>query len=106
MAAIAHAGPEQLVKMHRRNLAVFLKAHGEAIDGLAFPRSNDPRGDGFRRFWSDFILRPDSIRQREPELFNEFRDWLDANNSTLLEAIDNVQDVARADIAERGKIAR
>jgi hypothetical protein len=100
--AIATEGGEAVMRLYGRSLARTLAPHTETIESMALPWEQDPFLAGFSRFFRDFILRPDSLRLRNQEAFDDFRDGLDAVSPHLLESVDRLQELARNRVRAMG----
>lgn len=101
LAHIALEGAPQILKLHGEAMAPFLAQHQAELEAMALPLSVDPLGDGFKRFFREFIMRPDDLRQRQAQAYDNFADLLDAETPQLLEAVDKMQTMGRDQLAER-----
>lgn len=99
MIAIASAG-DQVMALHGPKLAPFFDLHGETLSSFALPLSTNRAQEGFSRFFREFVLRPNDLRQRHADVYNDFADGLDAEAPHFLEALDRLQEQGRARLAD------
>jgi hypothetical protein len=101
IVAIASEGGRQLLQIYRDSLMPVVAKHRGAIEEMALPLSTDRIGDGFSRFFREFVLRPNDLRARQRALYDDFSDFLDAEAPQLLESIDEMHRLGRERLMER-----
>ena len=68
-----------------------MDVHADELTPYANPRALDPVGDGFNRYFDDFIRHPDYAEQRAPQFGEKFSDLLDGQAPKMLADFEALQ---------------